>query len=75
MSRSKFFARSHGLSKEPVYLSQERKKLRIAIPMTGITVLHIADVVLEYCIMPYGVPDVVMTDKDKQFISKFLAAL
>lgn len=50
-------------------------KLTRAIPVPKITAPHVATVVLENLIKPYGIPIVISNNNGRQFVSEFFAAL
>lgn len=58
-----------------IVMSDRDTKLARTIPVTKITAPKAAKVVLEDWIIPNGTPEVILTDNDKQFTSKFFAAL
>lgn len=56
-------------------MTNEYSELTPAVPVQKITAPHVALVVLERCIIPYGIPNTIMTGNGPQFVSNFFAAL
>lgn len=46
-----------------------------SIPISRATAPLVATVLLEHCIIPYGIPNTLLTDYDPPFVSKFFATL
>lgn len=58
-----------------VVLKGRCTKLTRVIPFITVTLTGAATVVIDNCVIPYGIPTYVLTDNGPHFISKFFAAV
>ena len=58
-----------------VVITDRYSKLTRAVPTAKITAPVVAAVVLEHWVIPYGIPNHILSDNGSQFVSKFFSAL
>lgn len=58
-----------------VVMTDRHSKLTRAVPTTQTTALHVASIFYDHWIIPYGIPDHLLTENSNQFVSKFFATL
>lgn len=58
-----------------VVMTYRCSKIKRAIPTSKTTATNVANVFLDQCIVPYGIPDYSLADNGPEFVSKFLATL
>jgi len=58
-----------------IVITDRYSKLTRAIPVASITAPHVASIFVDHWVIPYGIPEQILSDNGKQFVSKFFAAL
>lgn len=58
-----------------VVITDRNTKLKLAIPSTKTTAPYVAAILLDHCIIPYGIPTYSLKENGPQFVGKFFAVL
>lgn len=58
-----------------ILMTDRYSKMKIEIVTSRTTVTHVSNALLNHYILPYGIPEYLLTDKGSHFVSTFIAIL